>query len=288
MVAKVTAAKVTGVAAKQFAAANVLDVEETRVLLGRLGIDDAPNVAAAYEADLPGASYAFHEHRKHQLLYAMSGIARVESETVQYLLPPQRVAWIPAGVSHATHVETSQIVSLYFAPSVVDCGKELVVMECSPVLREMILFARRWTLHDVELDALGQALFSTIGQLVRELATEPKATALPQAKTDLTQRAISALMASPDIAGLEELAQRCGASSRTLRRRLTEELGVGFRELLCQVRVHRAATLLTTPDLSISQIAMQVGFASPSAFSQTFLRVTGMAPSEYRKRLTVP
>lgn len=266
----------------------VLDAEQTRALLGRLGIDDAPNPAAAYQADLPGASYAFHEHRKHQLLYAMSGIARVESETVQYLLPPQRVAWIPAGVSHATHVETSQIVSLYFAPALVDCGSDLVVSECPPVLREMILFARRWTLHDVELGPLGEALFSTIAQLVRELVTTSTTAALPQAKTDLTQRAITQLMASPDIAGLDELAQRCGASSRTLRRRLTEELGVGFRELLCQVRVHQAATLLATPDLSISQIAMQVGFASPSAFSQVFLRVTGLAPSEYRKRLTVP
>jgi len=43
--------------------------------------------------------------------------------------------------------------------------------------------------------------------------------------------------------------------------------------------------LLSDPDMSISEIAVAVGYATPSAFSASFRRIVGMTPSDFRRVL---
>jgi AraC-like DNA-binding protein len=50
-------------------------------------------------------------------------------------------------------------------------------------------------------------------------------------------------------------------------------------------RIDRAKTLLANPRASITQIALDVGFGTTSAFSATFHRVVGQTPSDYRRGL---
>src|SRR5687767_3942702 len=41
-----------------------------------------------------------HSHQRHQLLYAAAGSMRLFAAGAQWLLPPQRAAFIPTGVVH--------------------------------------------------------------------------------------------------------------------------------------------------------------------------------------------
>jgi AraC-like DNA-binding protein len=49
-------------------------------------------------------------------------------------------------------------------------------------------------------------------------------------------------------------------------------------------RVERAMFLLRQTDRSVTEICLDVGFASLGTFSRTFRRVVGESPTEYRKR----
>ncbi|HEY5759522.1 MAG TPA: AraC family transcriptional regulator [Steroidobacter sp.] len=49
------------------------------------------------------------------------------------------------------------------------------------------------------------------------------------------------------------------------------------------LRIERARQLLTDPRVSITDISLTVGFQTPSAFANTFRRITGMTPSQFRK-----
>lgn len=49
-------------------------------------------------------------------------------------------------------------------------------------------------------------------------------------------------------------------------------------------RTQESRFLLTNTDYTLSQIAQILGFSSPSYFSQSFRRLEGMSPMEYRKR----
>jgi AraC-like DNA-binding protein len=47
-------------------------------------------------------------------------------------------------------------------------------------------------------------------------------------------------------------------------------------------RVERAMFLLRESDLSVSEICLEVGFASLGSFGRTFREIVGKSPSEYR------
>jgi transcriptional regulator GlxA family with amidase domain len=49
-------------------------------------------------------------------------------------------------------------------------------------------------------------------------------------------------------------------------------------------RVERAMFLLWHTDRSVTEICLDVGFASLGSFSRTFTRIVGETPSDYRKR----
>lgn len=58
-----------------------------------------------------------------------------------------------------------------------------------------------------------------------------------------------------------------------------------FNEYLTKVRVEKAKELLERLDLNITRIAQEVGYEDFNYFSQIFKKVTGITPSEYRKKV---
>jgi AraC-like DNA-binding protein len=76
-------------------------------------------------------------------------------------------------------------------------------------------------------------------------------------------------------------AQRLGVSEATLRRRLAEE-GSGFADVLADLRMTRALSMLQTTVLPVNRIALDVGYDSPSRFAGRFRARFGIAPSAVR------
>lgn len=60
--------------------------------------------------------------------------------------------------------------------------------------------------------------------------------------------------------------------------------GVPLHRYLMQYRMHRAAILLQSTDLSVSEIGAEIGMPDLKAFSKCFASVTGSPPSSYRSR----
>ena len=79
-----------------------------------------------------------------------------------------------------------------------------------------------------------------------------------------------------------EVADRLGMAERSLTRRLAKE-GVTFNELLGEVQSERAKNLLSTGNLTISQVAYRVGYSDPAAFTRAFTGWFGQSPSEWRR-----
>jgi len=80
----------------------------------------------------------------------------------------------------------------------------------------------------------------------------------------------------------EHVARQLGLSSRTLRRKLSLE-GHSYQELLDECRMQLAAREFTTSScVSLSQMALKLGYSEHSTFTRAFGRWSGMAPKEYR------
>ncbi len=73
-------------------------------------------------------------------------------------------------------------------------------------------------------------------------------------------------------------------SAPTLRRRLKRE-GTTFQQLKDQARCEAAKLCLNRHDLSINEVALQMGFTDPSAFHRSFKKWTGQTPGQFRAEL---
>lgn len=94
------------------------------------------------------------------------------------------------------------------------------------------------------------------------------------------RRMISRQMATDRI-NADTLAQQCHMSRQTLYRRLKKE-GIGFHELVEEVRKDKALRYVAGNQYALGEIAFLLGFSELSAFSRAFKRWTGMAPAHYR------
>ena len=82
----------------------------------------------------------------------------------------------------------------------------------------------------------------------------------------------------------ECLAQEIGMSSRTMRRRLADEQWT-FQNLLDECRMRQALLeFRTNPEMSISEIALRLGYAEHSNFTRAFTRWAGMPPHKFRQQ----
>ena len=82
----------------------------------------------------------------------------------------------------------------------------------------------------------------------------------------------------------EDIAKELFMSVRTLHRLLRRE-GITFREIANEANTLRAKRLLEQSKLSMSQIALELGYSDSANFTRAFRNQTGTTPSEYRKSL---
>lgn len=61
------------------------------------------------------------------------------------------------------------------------------------------------------------------------------------------------------------------------------ELKMGISKYILRRKMHRAKKLLKTTDLSISEIAYNVGFSDYNYFSRVYKKIYGKSPKHYRK-----
>lgn len=101
--------------------------------------------------------------------------------------------------------------------------------------------------------------------------------------SNLLQNVIEYIQNHICTADLDMLSTQLGYSSRHLARRIAEETGTSFTELLTQIRLQKASDLLAETDLILEEVARQSGYRNTSGLYKRFQAVYGMSPGEYRK-----
>lgn len=254
----------------------------------RVDVDAVPAPAFGLADELAPFDGEWHAHRLHQLLYAAEGTLRLETEGAQWLLPPQRAAWIAAGTSHRVRAEGPvSLRTVYVARRLTPGPPEPCrVFAVTPLAREMILHAMRWGPSRGPRDPVAGPYFAALATLCQEWAAEPLPFRLPQARTPELARAMDyTLQHLSGAPTLEVAARAAGLSSRTLARRFQDEAQMSWRRFLGVARMLRAMELLSARGARISQTAFAVGFESLGAFTRAFQDFTGERPKDYRRRV---
>ncbi len=152
-----------------------------------------------------------------------------------------------------------------------------------------------WT--DLGLRLLERFMGATVArETARYLAVDPVTAPLPGAvfnpRLDHGDEAVLKVQhwlqgnggQDADLAGMAACA---GLEERTFLRRFRAATGLRPTEYCQQVRVGRACRLLEFTRRNVEQIAWGVGYQDPGAFRKVFQRITGLTPSDYRRRFAV-
>lgn len=83
---------------------------------------------------------------------------------------------------------------------------------------------------------------------------------------------------------LEEVASVAGLSPTYFSRKFKQITGIGFKEYVNFVRMKNATLELLSTDHSITEIALNNGYTDGNYFKDSFKKVHGCSPREYRKR----
>lgn len=83
---------------------------------------------------------------------------------------------------------------------------------------------------------------------------------------------------------VNDLCVQLGISRVPLYRKVKAVMGYNINEYILNVRLQRAKYLLRNEDLSISEISLKVGFASPTYFATVFKSKFGMTPKMFKEK----
>jgi AraC-like DNA-binding protein len=122
--------------------------------------------------------------------------------------------------------------------------------------------------------------------ILDQLQRAPEAsTALPWPKQPTLLGLCEALYTDPaDSRDTDEWGFELGMSSRTLTRRFEQEVGMSLREWRLSLRLFKSIEMLGG-DAPITDIALDLGYGSPSAFIYMFRKEMGCSPLQYRRKL---
>ncbi|MCB1441783.1 MAG: AraC family transcriptional regulator ligand-binding domain-containing protein [Methyloceanibacter sp.] len=116
-------------------------------------------------------------------------------------------------------------------------------------------------------------LFDVKAEDVRENYDEPLRSIL----------AIATLRLLDGRTDIDGAAQMAGISVRTLQRVLNRD-GLNYRRLVELVRLSRAQALLRDTNLTITEVALTLGYSEHANFTRAFSRWTGQSPLHFRQR----
>ena len=226
---------------------------------------------------------AARKHTWDQLTYATEGVMSVRTEKGTWVVPPHRAVWVPAGLEH-TEMYSGPVAarSLYIVPQLSKFGTtDCTGMNVSPLLRELILKAISIGALDAAVPEQSRLIDVILDQL------DARETVPLQLKMPSDPRAARVAKMLEDEPASDEplaaIAKRAGASTRTMERLFRAETGVSFQQWRQRLRLIHALRLLAAGE-SVTNVALEVGYSSTSAFIAMFSRELHTTPAQIGKQ----
>lgn len=242
----------------------------------------------------------FNKHEGHELVMVESGMCRALVENRKYLLKKSDVLLIAEGEYHAVQVP-GECAFLYidFRPGLIFSSQEMLGLFLRPFysgqnggshkfqgtddLSACILDLARTLRPQNDLVAVLKSVLDFVDYFKR-LKTPAKKDAVQPWREKIKPALDLLYQHYSEEISIERMALACSLSRPTFYRVFTRAVRKRPVELLNEIRLEQAATLLTTTRRKISDIAASTGFLNLSYFNRQFRKAFGKPPLQYRKK----
>ncbi|WLG37103.1 AraC family transcriptional regulator [Pseudomonas rhodesiae] len=221
-----------------------------------------------------------HSHEKHQLLYATEGVMVVRSAHNQWTVPPHRGFWMPSGHVHSLRcVGALKMRSVFVRPgSFPNLPSETKAVSISALLSELIKASVSLKPPYAE-DSRDARIMHLI---LDELALLPALPlSLPQPADSRIQQICAAWRHDPgDASTVADWSARLALDQKTIQRLFRKDTGMTFGQWRQQARLLLALERIALGE-KIIDVALTLGYDSPSAFTSMFKKQFGKTPSQF-------
>ncbi|QMU77180.1 helix-turn-helix transcriptional regulator [Streptacidiphilus sp. PB12-B1b] len=226
----------------------------------------------------PGEVIDRHRHDYHQLVYVSRGVLAVQTEGGAWVACADRAVWIPADTWHEHRVYGHcSVHTLGFPagePPLPVAAPTIVAVD--GLLRELLIASTEPGLPAPE----SQRLRAVLGDRLRRAHVQPLT--LPVARDPRLAHACR--LVADDLSRARTmawLARSVGVGERTLTRLFRTEFGMSYPQWRTNTRVFHAMIQLAE-GASVTATGQRCGWATASAFIDTFARTMGQTPGAYR------
>jgi AraC-like DNA-binding protein len=235
------------------------------------------DVAVEHTSYPPGFASGWHSHDFAQLIYPSRGVMTLRTKSGTWIVPPLRACWLPAMAEHDVEAPFGlDMLSAYCSgPGLDRLPAESGIVQVSGLLRESILALETGKRPARQHRAIvvvfaGEVRLQTPTQLHLPILRSPK----------LTRIAAAWRRDPADGRTLEDWARELGMAPRTIAREFQKEARITFTQYRTEFRLQAAIERLAA-DHSVTTVAYDLGFGSPSNFIAMFRKATGVTPAAY-------
>ena len=236
-----------------------------------------------------------HWHEGIELLYCVSGTARLVADTQTQIMLPGQLSVIPSGALHYTAKEPGQD-CLYYCliadpsllaqiafPSNLEIQKQI---EDPPITRRYEQIIREMeTQEPFYKDAVKELVRLLFIDLYRNWSSSGIPAALPSRQPEMVKQAILYLRDHlHESLSIEDLCRQVGFSKYYFCHVFKKVTGRTVMDYTNSLRCSQARGLLESGECSISECAARCGFSDVSYFTKVFKRQTGLLPSQVKVR----
>ncbi|MFE4698443.1 AraC family transcriptional regulator [Streptomyces sp. NPDC056738] len=244
-------------------------------------VDDLDRAVLAIGTDYPQDHLlVWHEHRRAQVLYAATGVMRVETDDDDWTIPTARAVLIPPMTRHQVTMTGVSTRSLYIEPAAAPWfPRRCQAVDVSALLRALILEA-------VEMEPLytehsrDAAIATLVLHELKNLTPLPLDVPLP------SHPGLRALcedfLRKPAIH--DAPGRWCAVldvSERTLARLFLRGTGLSFSQWRQRACILHSLRHLSA-GMPVTRVAGLLGYENPAAYTAAFKKLLGRPPTAYR------
>ncbi len=223
-----------------------------------------------------------HSHTAWQAEFIINGNVITHFKDQDIEINPMKILIIPPGIFHSFSYfdDKNDYYSVKFT-----CDNTHVV---SPLVFDNIANVapiRKYLESVVDSSSDNQIVAIHIRNILQILLEIDLVNSKALPEKNISEQVITILEKSPsNFPTAEEIADQMLISRAYLSKKIKEETGVSLKPFIDIQRINISKTLLQLSELSISEIAFQLGFNDVFSFSRFFKRLTFSSPSQYRQK----
>jgi transcriptional regulator GlxA family with amidase domain len=248
--------------------------------MGEVEDPSRPILSFDWSADAPDSAAA-HAHPRAHVIAVTSGAYWVKTPEGTWLVPEGLAVWLPSMTQHQVYSHSAAAARIFFVDRIV--AKRLPSKAGTVVPSDLMTsLMKRMVQNGNDYDPGGPAARLGLVMLDELAQMRFAPTLLPASTEPRLERLIQIFADDPlNASYVRELARQAGASTRTLARLFRSEMGMTLGQWRRNLRLQEAIRRLAT-GASVTEVALELGYSSPSAFTHMFHQNLGVVPSGYR------